>query len=1323
MRIHYKHNLLSTLLLALLPIASSAANGWDDVPQDGKTYLISIASDGYDEVLTTRKSTWSTNTLLSFEAYDNTSIAQKWKLVKISGKENTYQIVNASTGLAVDMALNSQNQPFSFPCVWTASSANANQHIIITANANGGYTLSAVSQKNSDTYYMVSYTMSTQNSGTYRDFEAYPDETKATAVYFEETTPAPEKRANDWENAIVFEINKEAGHATYMPYPSTVAMHNDKARYDKPWIEPTGANYLSLNGTWKLKWSEGENVTLLDSTQFWGNNVNTAAWADITVPSCLEMQGYGQPMYVNVDYPFTDNPPYIKMRSVNGKQLMNSVGSFRRDFDLPEGWDQKRVFLHFDGIYSAAFVYVNGKEVGYTEGANNVSEFDVTNLVKPGKNNVSVAVIRWSDGSYLEGQDMWHMSGIHRDVYLVATPKTYIADHYIKSTVTPGSKATDLGSAKTQVILTVCNRDKHAATKDIKVSFISPEGQTLNTVNSEVAFDEGDSVKTVTADFATLSNLKLWSAETPTLYTFEVSQSDNGKEEEAFSTKYGFCKIDLSAGYLKVNGQRTYLKGANTQDTDPKSGRTYGVDLMLKDITMMKQANMNTIRTSHYPRQAKMMSMFDYYGLYVVDEADMECHKNWSDGSSIVKGADWTAAIVDRNVRNTLRDRNHPSVVFWSLGNESGYGSNIDAAYTAVRKLDARPIHYEGSTRANASGTDLHSVMYPSMTAWRSGTTGPVTNDVNSPITNKPYFMCEYAHAMGNAVGNFKEYWDAMKDSKMGVGGCIWDWVDQSIYPSDAIKSGDTIVNGFPKYITGFDCPGPHQYNFVNNGLINADRSWSSELDEVKRIYQWVDFSLNQTNKQMTLKNNYLDRNLSDFTLQWTLLVDGELQQSGSSALSCEPGKTQTVTLDYDLSNLSGKEVFLNTELVTNEATSWCDKGYAIAQAQDSLQGRATTFASTPATSATLNVATPAAGGRTYSNDDMSVTFDNAGNITAWTYKGQNLFLTNGGPKYDNYRLVENDGPTEPYTDESKIYFTNNGVSSQTANFTINSAKTKATVKVTQDGRNCSATYTYTVYADGTIDVKNEYTVKGTNTRRMGVSVDFPRSLQNVTYYARGPRASYIDRKDGEDYGIYKAKADSLYEPFAKPQSSGNHLGLRWMTLVDNNGKGVKVETLGDVAFSLNPWNDATLRNTLHEWQLPESDSIVAHFDAIQKGLGNGSCGPSTMDTYTIHSGDTYSNTLRFSPFGFDGGATGISTITTGNSGLTITADEHSVIVRGSVAPGTEVKVFSVDGRQLAAKTTTTTIEGLTLPVGSYRGVVVVRLLNGAQTLVKKLTF
>ena len=920
------------LLVSLLTLAPSVlrAGTWGAKPEHGKTYLISVGQDTKN-VLTPYKYSWLRDTGLAFLTYAEGNDAQKWKLVAVSGKQDCYQLVNGDGELAFDMALNDTKKVSGYPCMWTQSIANPNQQIYITKKGSG-YELSAVSARNGQTYYVTFGSISSVN-GYYCGYAN--SEASAATLQFKEVPAVVIPEGADWENAKVYERNKERAHATYMPYPSTKAMKADGQRYDKPWLDPTGANYLSLNGTWKLRWSEGAKPVLLGKDDFWGDGVSTegAAWNDITVPSCLEMNGYGLPMYVNVDYPFEDQQPYVRMKA----GLKNSVGSYRRDFTLPAGWENKRVFLHFDGIYSAAYVYVNGHEVGYTEGANNVSEFDITKYLRTGKNNVAVQVIRWSDGSYLEGQDMWHMSGIHRDVYLVATPKTYLADHYIKATVTPGSTTVATGSAATSVDLTVCNRDKTAAKKTVTVTLFDPSGKEVKRLKSDFVFAAGDSLKTQTVDFGTLSGVKLWSAETPTLYTFTFSQSQDGKEEEAFSTKYGFRKIDLSKGYLEVNGRRTYLKGANTQDTDPLHGRSISTDLMLKDIAMMKQSNMNTVRTSHYPRHAKMMAMFDHFGLFVVDEADMELHKNWDGVKTIINNTDWTGAIVDRNVRNTLRDRNHPSVVFWSLGNESGSGLNIMAAYNAVRKLDNRYIHYEGSTRDKAEGTDIHSVMYPAMDAWRSGTTGPVTSDVNHPNTNKPYFMCEYAHAMGNAVGNLREYWEAMEGSQMGVGGCIWDWVDQSIYSYDAIKNNQLTKNGFPAYITGYDCPGPHQYNFVNNGLVNADRAWSAELDEVKRIYQWVGFNLNKDSRQVKLTNKYLDRNLNQFYLKWTLLADGKPVQDGIvKKLNCAAGGTETVDLKYNPTAFAGKELFLNIGLYTKEATNWCDRDYPVLSSSSS---------------------------------------------------------------------------------------------------------------------------------------------------------------------------------------------------------------------------------------------------------------------------------------------------------------------------------------------------------------------------------------------------
>lgn len=1214
------------LLVFLLALAPSVlrAGTWGAKPEHGKTYLISVGQDTKN-VLTPYKYSWLRDTGLAFLAYAEGNDAQKWKLVAVSGKQDCYQLVNGDGELAFDMALNDTKKVSGYPCMWTQSIANPNQQIYITKKGSG-YKLSAVSARNGQTYYVTFGSISSVD-GYYCGYAN--SEASAATLQFKEVPAVVIPEGADWENAKVYERNKERAHATYMPYPSTKAMKADGQRYDKPWLDPTGANYLSLNGTWKLRWSEGAKPVLLGKDDFWGDGVSTegSAWNDITVPSCLEMNGYGLPMYVNVDYPFEDQQPYVRMKA----GLKNSVGSYRRDFNLPEGWENKRVFLHFDGIYSAAYVYVNGHEVGYTEGANNVSEFDITKYLHTGKNNVAVQVIRWSDGSYLEGQDMWHMSGIHRDVYLVATPKTYLADHYIKATVTPSSTTAATGSAATSVDLTVCNRDKTAAKKTVTVTLFDPSGKEVKKLKSDFVFAAGDSLKTQTVDFGTLSNVKLWSAETPTLYTFTFSQSQDGKEEEAFSTKYGFRKIDLSKGYLEVNGRRTYLKGANTQDTDPLHGRSITTDLMLKDIAMMKQSNMNTVRTSHYPRQAKMMAMFDHFGLFVVDEADMELHKNWDGPKTIINNPDWTGAIVDRNVRNTLRDRNHPSVVFWSLGNESGSGLNIMAAYNAVRKLDNRYIHYEGSTRDNAEGTDLHSVMYPAVDHSRGGTTGSVISDANHPSTNKPYFMCEYAHAMGNAVGNLREYWEAIEGSKMGVGGCIWDWVDQSIYSYDAIKNNQLTKNGFPAYITGYDCPGPHQYNFVNNGLVNADRTWSAELDEVKRVYQWVGFDLNTEKRQVKLTNKYLDRNLNQFYLKWTLLADGKPVQDGIvKKLNCAAGGTETVELKYNPTAYAGKELFLNIGLYTKEATNWCDRDYPVAEFQQQLAQRTEVLDKVDNTKAdALHATKNADGGYTYANGKQKVTFDGQGNITLWAYEGKDLFMQNNGPRFDRYRWIENDNPMEAYGNDP----TDNGVKSQTATFQLSDDGKTATVNVTQNGNYGKATYKYTINANGTIDLANSYEAQGNGARRLGFSLNFPSDMSKVSYYARGPRASYIDRLDGEDFGLYETTVKDMYEPFAHSQSNGNRGGLRWLTLTNNEGNGVKVETSGDVAFSLTPWTDAELRTARHEWELPTSNRTVAHFDAIQKGVGNGSCGPGPMKQYEIQKGKTYSNIVRFIPF------------------------------------------------------------------------------------------
>lgn len=1285
-------------------------NPWVAVPEGGKTYKIAVAG-ATGQALIPNGHSYANNSRLIFSSYDATK-DEPWKLVPVEGKDNCYQLHDDNSEKAIDMAMNTTASSFN-ACLWTSQASNYNQQVYITALEDSTYILSGLNEKNNTRYYFA-------KSGNYLVITS--DSSQAAHFVFCETATSDQLYTHDWENMNVLGRNKEDAHATYIPYPTAESMRADSAYYQHPWLQPNSANYMTLNGVWNLKWNQADTVRLYGEQDFWGDSVTTAGWDTISVPSCLEMKGYGTPAYINVGYAFTDNPPYVTMGTVTSDggrsryyywsgKMTNSVGAYRRNFTLPDGWGDKRVFLHFDGIYSAAYIYINGKEVGYTQAANTDHEFDITQYVKEGDNNISVQVIRWSDGSYLEGQDMWHMSGIYRDVYLFATPKTYIADHYIKADVTPGATAYDKGTAKMTVDLTVCNRDKQATTRQMVVNVFDTQNSLVATAFATARFEQGDSVMTVTADLGTIANVDLWSADQPNLYTVEVSQYNHNmmNEEEAFSTKYGFRTVSLSKGYLEINGHRTYLKGVNTQDTDPWEGRTMPLSTMLKDIVMMKQANVNTVRTSHYPRAPKMYALFDYYGLFIMDEADMECHKNWGDGSSIITGNRWTQPILDREERMVLRDRNHPSVIIWSLGNESGYGQNVTKAYARVRELDDRPIHYEGSTNANqTAGTDIHSRMYRPATE--------VATWANR--ASQPYFLCEYAHAMGNSVGNLREYWEGLIGSTKGVGGTIWDWVDQSIYDAQDIKDGTTEKNGFHKFMSGADYPAPSQGNFVNNGIINGDRSWSAELDEVKRIYQYVDFSLGSDNRTLTLTNNYPATNLNRFALHWQILVNGNKGEQGTiTDTNCLPDGTLTLSIPYSTDTLGGKEVFLNVALTANEEQPWCEQGYAVATEQFGIQAPATRLAAKGTSDGVVSMVNKS-GTREFTAGNSAFYFSSNGTLNRWVFDNRDVIVQNQGPRPCNYRWIENDAPygADP------TYSADNGVTGQTATFALASDGKTATVNVNGTGRNHNFRYTYTIYADGTMDMASTYTVVATECRRVGMEMNFPTSLNNVSYYARGPLSSYVDRQDGEYFGIYQNTIEGMYEPFAHPQSNGNRRHFRWLTLSDDNDLTLRIETEGDVDFSLTPWDDATLHTTHHNWDLPASTMTTAHFDAIQLGIGNGSCmaqGTGIMDKYRIYKDSVYSYTLRFTPS--TDGATGVKGQATHEADLQVSPVGKGVAVSGLIPAGSKVDIYNTKGQRIASTTTQSPTTRLNMPVG-VGGTYVVRAIINGKAYSKKLT-
>ena len=867
------------------------------------------------------------------------------------------------------------------------------------------------------------------------------------------------------------------------------------------------------------------------------------------------------------------------------------------------------MFIHFDGVYSAAVVWVNGKYVGYSQGSNTDAEFDLTGFVTTGDNQLSVRVYRWCDGSYLEGQDMWHLSGIHRDVYLVATPKVFVSDHYITSSLNTAAT-----SGSMSVKLTVDNRNTVSANKTLQVSLLDADGKQIAT-GTENYSGTAKAEKTVT--LSGLSNLHPWSAEDPYLYTVVVSQKDeNGAEEMAFSTKYGFKTVTISGTKLLVNGKRIFVKGVNTQDTHPEYGRAIDMETMLKDIKMMKQANVNTIRTSHYPRQPKMYAMMDAYGLYCVNEADVECHGN----QGLASNSSWQTAITDREVRMVKRDRNHPSVLFWSLGNECGAASNFSSAKTEMKKYDSRPIFYCNEDNI-VDYSDLHSNMYPSVDATSSKSNG---------YNGKPYFICEYAHAMGQAVGNLKEYWDVIESSNGIIGGCIWDWVDQSIYKPSDLVNGTKTKNGFHNWTAGYDYNSiavnwnpvtGFQGNFLNNGIITPDRAWTSKLTEVKKVYSNVTFSKNRSTLTVKNKNCFID--LSGYMLTYQLLCDGCLQEEGIlSTPSATAGNSANVTLP-NFSTDNDHEYLLNVQLRLKNSTLWADAGYIVADEQFSLTGRKeVTAGNHTANGGSVSVSRNTVNITTRDGKTSTISFSN-GKLNSWNYNGTDLIYA--APDFNSYRDIDNDRWSGSFQ------------KSTSTSVTSKLTKEGNVAKMSMSGGNIY-TIDYIIYPDATIDMKVTFN-SSSNYRRVGLGMQFTGGFENVEYYARGPWSNYVDRKTGSYLGRYVTTVDDMIEENIHPQTYGDHQDLRELIL-SNGNVALTIKTGGNVAYSLSHYDETQYCGTgdtmwsdgKHWYDLTKSNQIFAHFDYWQRGLGNGSCGgDSCLDQYLCPDG-SYSYTLRFTP-------------------------------------------------------------------------------------------
>ena len=1231
------------------------------VPAYGSKYYICPA--GYPTRCFT-VTTSNNDEQITVTTKSDSNTGQQW--ITKQGKYSTtypWHIVNVMSSKALDMAGNNTDV---MPLQWTSENDyNGGQ-----ANVNQEWKFDEV-DATQHTYKIYAYT---QNQTYYLTYDGTDggklgrttDSNSATAFGFikvEGSTGGGSTGGTTSSDHGSFSVSwisnqskvsdyKEDAHATFIPYASVEQMMADATHYAEPWQQPdeTKAEYINLNGTWKFKYVAGTSYGP-GSSEFQAKDYNDSGWDDIRVPLSWEMANYGKPVYTNVGYPFSNNPPNANSgMSQYGVTDDNATGFYRRTINIPATWKDKRVFVHFDGVYSAAVVWVNGKYVGYSQSSNTDAEFDITGFVTTGDNQLSVRVYRWCDGSYLEGQDMWHLSGIHRDVYLVATPKVFVSDHYITS-----SLSSDATSGSMSVKLTVDNRNTVSTTKTLQVSLLDADDNQIAT-GTQTYSGTAKAEKTVT--LSGLSNLHPWSAEDPYLYTVVVSQKDeNGAEEMAFSTKYGFRNITKSGNLIYINNKRVYFKGVNTQDTHPEYGRAIDMETMMKDLTMMKKANVNTVRTSHYPRQPKMYAMMDALGFYVMDEADVECHYN----QNLSSNSSWITAMDDRTKRMVLRDRNHPSVIFWSLGNECGGGSNFSTTYNTCKNLDSRFVHYEGA----GSGTnysDLGSNMYPTVSSVQGNRSG---------LNGKPYFICEYAHAMGQAVGNLKEYWDVIENSTGIIGACIWDWVDQSVYDPARLVSGQKkSENGFNYWVSGYDYNSTSginygfQGNFLNNGIITPDRTWTGKLSEVKKVYQNVKFSdFSASAKSVNIANKYAFMPISsdNFDIAYRVMKDGRLVEEGTLASfqTIAAGSSATVTLPINTAVDKSAEYLVNIELrvkkPTNGAadwTTWAEEGYSIADAQFSLSEQNTSNGTAKGTDGTMGFPvlpsyTSAGGslsvsGNTVSGTDengkkYSIVFDSSGKMTSWTYNGKSLI--NAGPDFNSYRKVDND------RNLNDVSFTNLTTTNISSKLTKN--ENNATMTVKEGSRSSlSSTYTinYTFYPDGTVDMNVTFSPRS-KYARIGLGMQFASGFENVEFYARGPRSNYSDRKTGSYLGRFTTTVDDMVDEMIHPQTFGDHEDLRELILTNKTaGVQLGVKVGGRASFSLSHYDETTwctsgdsMWNTnLHWYDLTRDPQVYAHFDYMQRGLGNNSCGgDSCLSDYVCPSSSwnsSYGYTLRFTP-------------------------------------------------------------------------------------------
>ena len=1004
------------------------------------------------------------------------------------------------------------------------------------------------------------------------------------------------KMNNDWEDQTVFQINREEPRAHFFPFESeALALKNDKSL----------SNYFqSLNGAWKFHFAKDP---AQKAVGFEETDHDVSSWENINVPGHWEMQGWSVPIYLDEEYPFPPDPPFVP-------HDYNAVGSYVKTFELDENWNGRDIFIHFGGVRSAFYFWLNGEFIGYSQGSKTPAEFDITDKVITGDNRIAVQVYRFSDGSYLEGQDTWRVSGLERDVYLYAVPKTRISDLFVKAELND-----DLKSGYFSLDIDFLQDDETAEEMTIKA---------VLTGSSEILFDSTAVVKKSILFEAVIDQINPWSAEYPYLYNLQINLINSQKEViESLTQQVGFKRVEIIDGNLLVNGKAIMFRGVNRHEWDPVRGRSITEEIMIKDIKLMKENNINAVRTSHYPNQERWYELCNEYGLYVIDEANIEAHGMQFHENSyghIANDPTWTAQWIDRGKRMVERDKNQPCIIMWSMGNEAGDGENFVKLYEWIKSRDnTRPVAYQPAWHEDH--TDVVFPMYKNI---------DFISEYAEKKTDKPLILCEYAHAMGNSVGNLQDYWDAFEKYDALQGGFIWDWVDQVILKTDE--------NGTDYWAYGGDFGdefAENDSNFCANGLIAADRTINPHMHEVKKVYQPVQFEADKLSRgriKVTNRYDFIDLNHLDF--EWFIKGNDKIISSGKMGkLDLIAGESQKLT--FSLSGIipeQGVEYFLMIRAKTNQNHPLISKGHIVAWEQFQLP-ISRELTTTPLTDMPIIIMNTDAGIEVH-GEAFSVIFNSAtGQIKQYIYNGIEIFIN---PIEANFWRAPNDNDLGNGMPKRTGLWKNVSDSLKTEVIRSEVKNGLAHIEVKSSYLSINLNSVYKVYGNGIINIDNKYSIADTSLPeipRIGIKMSLLGDFDELAWFGRGPHESYSDRKTSAAVGLYHGSVWEQTFQYVRPQETGNKTDVRWMAL--SNGK-IGLMAKGAPTFDSSvhqyPYEDLDYvpKGQKHgKLDIQQKDQVDWLIDLKQMGVGgDNSWGARPHDKYTLPPGN-YDYSFMLVPF------------------------------------------------------------------------------------------